>query len=251
MSRLSKALIAHYKMNDDAASATVIDETGSHDGTYKDTLGNENTSTGASAGKVNGSLAFDQANTEYVEIADHADFSPVGTPFSIIADINMTDATNFAIASKGIYNADGEWYFTLVDEILCAFLFDESVVDCFMGRKYSVALTGFQGKWIQVGFSYDGKASSSGVKIYLNGKRVDNTDNNSVPTFVEVENQTGNIWIGRCAANYSSGFIDNVRFFNVELTADEFRRFHNKGHSSEILAVGDESRRDLRRRERY
>lgn len=58
--------IAHWKMNDNAASATVTDETGNYNGTYKDSSGNILTSTGASAGKILGALAFD--GDEWVDI---------------------------------------------------------------------------------------------------------------------------------------------------------------------------------------
>ena len=79
----------------------------------------EDTDAAHVAGKINGAFDFagGAAPTDYMEIADHADFSPgdgsTGTPFSISAWIYMHDATNFYIASKGIYNEDGEWGFAV------------------------------------------------------------------------------------------------------------------------------------------
>lgn len=58
--------IAHWKMNDNAASATVVDEVGNYNGTYKDASGNINTSTGASAGRTLSALALD--GDEWVDI---------------------------------------------------------------------------------------------------------------------------------------------------------------------------------------
>lgn len=66
MSRLNTAIVAHWGMNDNAASSTVIDNIGNYNGTYKDGGGNINTSTGASTGKVRGALAFD--GDEWVDI---------------------------------------------------------------------------------------------------------------------------------------------------------------------------------------
>ena len=84
-------LIAHYKMNDNLATAVVVDETGNHNGEYQLNSVAQNTSTGASTGKINGALDFvgGTGSGEHIEIADHVDFSPgnavagSGTPFSI------------------------------------------------------------------------------------------------------------------------------------------------------------------------
>ena len=235
-------------MNDNAASTAVIDETGNHNGTYTSVGGNANTEDHDVLGRVNNALDF-VGDDDHVVVGDNVAFTPALTPFSIIADIFMHDATNFVIASKGVYNTDGEWYFTLVAEQLQAILFDESVDNCRIGRSYNTNLTSLENSWIQVGFSYGGEAVSSSVKIYINGKRVDDTDEES-GTFVSVENLAGDVRIGRVDSNYSNGVIDNLKFFNKELSVEEFKRFYNNGHSSELLSVADESRRDLRRRER-
>jgi len=58
MSLLSN-LVAHWKLNDDAADPTIVDSVGENYGVYKDSGGNLNTSTGHTAGKISGGLLFD------------------------------------------------------------------------------------------------------------------------------------------------------------------------------------------------
>ena len=63
------ALVVHYKMDDNAGSATVIDTVGTQDGTYKDGGGNLDTDTGSVIGRVGGALDFDGTD-ERVEITN-------------------------------------------------------------------------------------------------------------------------------------------------------------------------------------
>ena len=74
-------------------------------------------------------LAWFDGEADYVTIADHDDLS--FDAFSVSAWINMNDATNFAIASKGVYNSTGEWLFiTEGADKLKLYIADESVLNC-------------------------------------------------------------------------------------------------------------------------
>jgi len=244
------ALIAHYKLNDNAASATVLDATGNYNGTYKDSSGNVNTSTGSTANSrgVGTCLDFDGTD-EYVEVADNAIFTPALTAFSISAWVYMDDASAFWIVSKGVYNTDGEFRFGLEsDDKLGCILMDESVDDCFIGRKYNTALTSHQSSWAHTAFTYDGGTSATGIKIYFNGLRVDDTDKStSAVSFVSVENLAHAVWIGRYDTGYSNGLIDNVMIFNHVLHEDSIKALYNGGHGTEIVAAIDKDRRIKRR----
>ena len=236
MALLKDNLIAHYKMNDDAATAVVVDETGDHEGEYQLNDVAQNTSTGAEAGKIFGALDFvGGANGEHIEIADHADFTPAGTPFSISVWVYMHDATNFMIASKGVLDTDGEWRFELnpSDQIIMR-LMDESVDSCFISRYANAALTSYENKWIHLVVTYDGSGSSSGIKIYLNGVRVDDTEWN-LGAFVAVENLNHAVWIGRYDDTYANGLIDNAMFFNKELSPLEIKYLYNGGAGTENI----------------
>jgi len=245
------AVIAHYKLNDNAASATVLDATGSYNGTYKDAGGNENTSAGSSANSrgVGTCIDFDHANSEYVEVADNAVFTPALTPFSISAWCYMHDATNFMLASKGVVNTDFEWLFYVEGSDLLAFIVgDESVADCYIGRNYNSALTSYQNTWIHIVATYSGGTVSASVKLYLNALRVDNADSESNPgSFVSAENLTHAVWVGRYSTAYANGLIDNVIIFNHELHEDQVKALYNGGHGTEIVADIDIDRRIKRR----
>lgn len=241
-------IIAHWKLNDNAASATVIDNIGNHNGTYKDGGGNLNTSTGASTGRINGALDFDGTD-EYVEITDHADFTPALTPFSISSWVFMHDATNFRIASKGVFGVDGEWSLRLTSSDFFGFLLaDESVDNCHIGSQATGALTSYENQWIHLVGTYDGGILSSGIKLYVNGNLAASAANESnAGSFVSVENLTHAVWIGRSGTGFADGLIDNVMIFDKALTVDDVKILYSAGHGTEILADLDESRRIKRR----
>ncbi|KKL97351.1 hypothetical protein LCGC14_1835340 [marine sediment metagenome] len=241
-------IIAHYKLNDNAASATVLDATGVHNGTYKDAGGNENTSNGSTANSrgVGTCLDFDDANTEYVEIADHVDFTPVLTPFSISAWVYMHSATYFVWASKWQVGSNQEWnIFTGTTKKINFRMYDNSE-NASIGRSYNTSLDSYEGKWTHFVATYDGGILSSGIKIYLNGNRVDDTDSES-GSFISVENLTAPVYIGRYDTKYANGLIDNVMFFNHILHEDQVKALYNGGYGTEIVAVVDIDRRIKRR----
>ena len=67
MSNNAQACVGHYKLDDNAASTAVVDDTGTKNGVYKDGIGAVNTSTGASTGVINGAIDFD--TDEWVDVA--------------------------------------------------------------------------------------------------------------------------------------------------------------------------------------
>ena len=66
---------------------------------------------------LDGSTSFDGSN-DYISIADANNLSfgdgSTDSAFTISAWVKMDDATGFAIASKGVYNTDGEWNLSLI-----------------------------------------------------------------------------------------------------------------------------------------
>ncbi len=218
---------AHYKCNDNAADTTVLDSLVIYNGTYKSVGGNANTADHSVVGKFNNALDF-VGDDDYIEVADNAAFTPAGTPFSISAVV-YAEANNFVVVSKGVYNTDGEWvlrsgagpgnlYFRVLDE---------SVADCYIGRAGS-ALT--QDVWKYIVVTYNGGTTSASCKIYMNGVQVDVSDSESnAGSFVAVENLGGNVHIAREDAAYSNGKIDNVMFFDRELTSAQVKRLYDIG----------------------
>lgn len=189
-------------------------------------------------GKI--SRAFDfNGSSDYGEIADHVDFTPALTPFSISAWVYMHDATNFGIATKGVFNVDGEWRFWVNASDKAEIIFmDESVDSCYIGRSYNTALS--ENLWIHLVMTYDGGILSSGVRIYKDGVRADDTNvQANAASFESVENLDHDVWLGRRFSNYANGLIDNVMFFSVEFTQDEVNILYNAGSGTEIPAELD------------
>ena len=240
MALLKDSLIAHYKMNDNLATDVIIDASGNgHNGAVKDATGTATSAFHSVDGKIN--LAQDLDGTDdYIEITDHADFTPALTPFSISAWVYMHDATEFMIATKGVYNTDGEWHFEVHGgDILRLRLFDESAISCYIGRTYNSVLTGYQNQWLHLVATYDGGILSSGIRLYLNAIRVDDTTvEASAISFVSVENLTHAVWIGRYDAKYANGLIDNVMFFDKELTLNDIKQLYNGGAGTENMPSG-------------
>ena len=241
------AIIAHYKLNDNAATTTVLDETGNHNGTIKDAGGTATTAahTAANSRGVGTCLDFDGTD-DYIEVADHADFTPALTPFSISAWVYMHDATRFKIASKGSWTVDGEWGFETDGSDKLEFIcYDETAV-AQITRSTSGALTSYENQWIHLVATYDGGILPASIKIYLNATRIDDTDG-TLGTFVSIRNAAADVYIGRYSVTYADGLIDNVIIFNTELNIDQVKALYNGGHGTEIVADIDIDRRIRRR----
>ena len=246
MSRLSDALIAHYKMNDSLATDVIIDETGNHNGVVKDVGGTATSAFHSVTGKINRAQDF-EGTDDYIEIADHVDFTPALTPFSISAWVYMHSATYFVWASKWQVASNREWnMYTGTPKKINFRVYDNSE-NASIGRLYNTSLASYENQWAHFVATYDGGILSSGIKIYLNGNRVDDADSES-GNFISVENLTAPVYIGRYDTKYANGLIDNVMFFGVELTPEEVKRIFNDGHGSEILAEIDSRRFDVRNR---
>jgi len=226
-------LIAHYMMNDYLATTVILDETGSHNGVVKDATGTATSAFHSVTGKINFAQDFDGTD-DYIEITDHADFTPILTPFSISAWVYMHDATNFTIVSKGVYNTDGEWriYLAASDKLYVEF-YDESVAACFIGKLYDSALS--NNTWYHIVATYDGGILSAGIKIYIDRVQVVAADEESnAASFEGVEAQGHAIWIANYGgAIFGDGLIDNVTFFSQELDQFDVDFLYNMGGGTE------------------
>ena len=172
--------------------------------------------------------------TDYLSIPDNSLLSFGRTiassdhPFSVAAWINMTDATEFPIIKKGVYNTSGEWRF-LVDasDMLSFQLFDESVADCYIGRK-TADISGDEEAGIHVGASYSGSGTSAGVNLYINGVDVDNADAElNAVSYVAMENGVAAIEIGKDDTLFANGYISpQIQIINEEKNAAWFAAFY-------------------------
>jgi hypothetical protein len=165
--------------------------------------------------------------SQYATLADEYKYSfgnsATDKPFSVEAWVNMTDATSFVIASKGVNNVDAEWLFYVASSDKVYFqLHDESVADCRLGRAYNTALTSFEGQMIHLVATYDGSSTEAGMNIYLNGVQVDDVSvGASQGSYVAMEKQEHDVWIGRYSTTYANGVIGSVTIYDKELSGPE------------------------------
>jgi len=178
-------------------------------------------------------------SSQYVDLGDSGDFTfgngSTDSPFSMMMWVCMDDATNFFLFNKDDFGGAGtqreyRWFVNGSDKISMV-LIDNSA-GFYIGRNYNTALTSYQGQWIHVAVTYDGSSSSSGIKIYVNGSRVDDTNENS-GAYVAMENKSTALQIGARVASstYANGKIDDARLFNSELTSEEIQKIYSTGEN--------------------
>ncbi len=114
-------------------------------------------------------------------------------PFSIVALINPTDSTNSAILSKRNSSSVREWLFWVNGEDQLEFtLYDESS-NGIIARDYSTTVP--EGAWALGVATYDGSASVTGINLYLDAAKVDDTDNSS-GVYTATENTAALVRLG-------------------------------------------------------
>ena len=171
-------------------------------------------------------LEFDGTG-DYIEIADHDDFTPILTPFSISMWVNMHTATYFVWASKWEVGSNQEWnLYTGTPKKINFRIYDDSA-SASIGRLYNTSLASYENQWTHFVATYDGGVLSSGCKIYLNGNRVDDADSKS-GSFISAENLDAPVYIGRYDTKYSNGLFDNVVIYNRVLTANEVHKLYRE-----------------------
>ena len=88
---------------------------------------------------------------------------------------------------------------------------------------------------------YDGGATPGAIKSYVDGVQVDNLDLTG-GTFVAIENVTSDVFIGAntkadgSIGNFFDGLIDEVRIYDVALTAGEIAALAGVGTDISLTA---------------
>jgi hypothetical protein len=236
------AAIAQWKMNDNAETADIVDSVGSHTGTFIDENGEAAvTSDHATTGKISGGLEFDGTN-DYATFLDHADFSPTLKPFSITAWISLVGqgaAAEFEILNK-MENNNFEWDFRISGNNLMFVLLDQ-LGSQQIGRKDTDDYSNWEDSgFIFVAATYNGGTESGDVKLYLNGEKCDDeNEENDAENFVTVTDTDTILRMGYYTGspNKASGVIDNVIIFNTELSQSEISSLYNNGSGTENASL--------------
>jgi hypothetical protein len=186
------------------------------------------------------SVEFDGTN-DYMSISD-ADIFSLGNgsgtdnAFSIsgwiyppVGDGQQT----FYVATKDA-SGNREWAFRTVAGKLHFFVFGTG--GGYIGRNYSTGLTNAQ--WLHVAMTYDGSKASSGIKLYLDGTRVDDGDYAS-GTYTAAKNTSAEVRVSALQVNntYSDGIIDELSIFNTELSASDITAIYNSGTPNDISSL--------------
>jgi hypothetical protein len=166
---------------------------------------------------------------DYVSIADTDSLSfgdgSNDLPFSISGWIYPTDATNWVIFQKGVDFASSEYGFYMdADDKLAIHTIDTNYGSSsgLLGRKYSTAMT--QNVWSHVVATYDGSKANSGLKLYLNGKQVDDTDAGG-GSYTAMGNKAVASQIAGRDSVYSEGYISSVSVYKTTLDAQTIKQF--------------------------
>lgn len=191
---------------------------------------------GYTPGVFNQSFNFDG---DYVSISDSYTLSfgdgISDSPFSVCSWIRMDDASTFRILSKSSSGGAFEYDFmTANSDKLYFIIYDGEDGNC-VGRYYDSVLTSYEGEWIHVCGTYDGRGGANaqqGINLTINGEVVDDT-NYHQGTYVAMEDTAASLGIGiRNAGDTANGSIDEVMIFSKELSLDEIEFLYKSGSSN-------------------
>ena len=181
------------------------------------------------------SFSFDGID-EYFLVPDTSGLSfgngTTDSPFSVSAWVKMDNVAKFRAVGK--YGASN------IEYVLATGGDNKLIFNCYdnsegsrIGRKYFTPMNSYQGQWCHIVGTYNGNSSSSGLKIYINGARVDDTDSNS-GTYVAMENTIQPLYIGKLTTSYADGNIDEVSIFTTELSASDVNAIYNNGEPQSL-----------------
>jgi hypothetical protein len=175
-----------------------------------------------------GSVAPPNQNVIYH--ADSADFEfgdgISDDPFSVFALINAsaTGGDHYIISKQDFGAAEYEWHLHLTDGNPYFMLHDNSASSYIARYRNSAISTGV---WYVIGGTYDGGGLIGGIKVYLDGIRVDNTDASGGAGYTSMDGTTAGLSIGALLNNspvMTAGFTGSIASACIcakELSSDE------------------------------
>ena len=191
---------------------------------------------------LSGATSFNGTNNS-ISISDSDSLSfgdgSNDSAFSISAWINMDDATNFVIVSKGTYNVDAEYrLYSHGSDILTLELFDGEAGSTYEIAGSTSAITSYEGKWTHVACTYTGVGGTSantGIKLYINGSEIA-VSLVTGGNYDAMGNLGANVQIGSSATGsaFSDGSIANVGIWNRALSLSEIESIYWKGQYADL-----------------
>lgn len=214
-------LVAHYKMNDNAASTTVVDSSGnSYNGTAS-----VNTDTLTTTGKINSALIFsgnqsiDFGNSSWNSVFDNNSFSisfwikSIGSYGAIFSkDTSYSRGFSFWLNGAG------------------SFIWDNPGV----GDNQYFFSSGDLNDWSYITLTYD--SNSKKVTFWKNGIIIGNYTGNGLASGTANFIISGRIW-NVTMDNWFNGSIDDFRIYNRVLTQNDIKTLYNSGNGTEDASV--------------
>ncbi len=207
-------IVAHYKMNDNAASTDVLDSKGGNTGTAA-----ANTSGKTGVGKINEALSFNGTSDKI----DATYIPNQASAFSFAAWINPTDFdTNAQIYNNANSTNDRAVLSIGTSGTIRGGYFNGTLIG---KRSSSVQATG---SFIHVVYTFDGTNGN----IYINGS-LDNDGTSSAGT-----NDGNELRLGvRGSTDWFTGAMDDVRIYDRVLSASEASTIYNSGTGTETTEL--------------
>ncbi len=192
------------------------------------------------SGKSDGAFQFDGTGDDYIVVPDSNSLSfgngSTDSTFSISAWIKMDANSGFPIVVKGPSLPDLEYFFR-VESGTNLYLRAYDASSNYIGRYSSASMASYYGQWAYVVATYSGNKADSGIKLYLNNSRVDDSDAGS-GGFAGMSNTTSNVDIGRYVnyPYYADGLIDEVRISSRERSLTWIQtEYNNQASTTEFL----------------
>ena len=243
--------IAHYKLNDNAATSTVVDAQVGHDGAARTDAGEINTDTINATGKINGALRFN-GSSQYVRIPDHADFDITTTLTACCWAKNDNAAIPATERFLGKSDSNGnnlEWRLQITaDELFQGIVSldgttgNASIV-ILDNNIFTITGTGTDG-WHFYALTFDSSGGAASSILYLDGVSPAQTETSAARA--SIHNGPAPISIGAIFSNSSTpttighwdGLLDNVMIFDRALTPPEITELWNNGNGTEEFGGG-------------
>ena len=206
-------LVAHWAMNDNVASTTILDSSGNgNDGTAQ-----QNTEDISTAGIIDGALDFN-GTSDYVDCGDGAGLDFGTGDFSICMWMKTSSSLAMRLVNKRDASNIGYEITTNTSGQIRAGIGDSS------GYTQGVGGTVNDNAWHHVAITYDRDGS---VSLYVDA---------GTPSTADISIRSGSIdnsesfRIGRLRLpdKYFDGTIDDLRIFNHVLSADEIVDLYNE-----------------------
>lgn len=214
--------IAHYKLNDNAANTTVLDNIGNFDGTLN---GGDNTEDKTVSGKINSAFNFNGTD-DYIDLGDPV-MDATDEQLTLAMWIKPTSlASNLKFVGKRQTAGNNGYAFgfegaTAGDPLIFTI---NGVVD--QNSDASGLTTNFH----HVAVTYD----KVNIKFYVDGSLLStHAQTGEIDSAGATKLFFGATSVDDVAANFFNGIMDDVRIYNKALSLAEIQAIYNSGNGTE------------------